>query len=112
VRLDPPQEPPQALRNLLYGTDRRSKYFQEHIRKFNSALAFASLIVDEKVKPGIPMFAAHGSLYHMMGPLLNEQGYHIHDTNKKSRIICLDSDLDLRSYFSSTLMQQPERKPD
>ena len=63
--------PPVQLQQLFFGTSRRAVFFREHIRLFNSAMAFASMGVSAiKLGWGIPAFRVHGSTYHLMGPLV------------------------------------------
>ena len=63
--------PPLRLQQLFFGSSPRAVFFREHIRLFNSAMAFASMGVSEvKLGRGIPAFRVHGSTYHLMGPLV------------------------------------------
>ncbi|XP_012827650.1 PREDICTED: uncharacterized protein LOC105948936 [Erythranthe guttata] len=59
VQLPDMKNPPPALSNLLFGTDRQSKHFQDNIRSYNMMFAFTSL---------------GGKNYHMMGSMLPEKG--------------------------------------
>lgn len=66
--------PPPVLRGLLDGTDPRSRHFRQHIRSYNSALAFTSVNAtrDDRVdlRRGVQAFSIHGELYHLQGPLV------------------------------------------
>ena len=62
--------PPLRLQQLFFGSSPRAVFFREHIRLFNSAMAFASMGVSEvKLGRGIPALRVHCSTYHLMGPL-------------------------------------------
>ncbi|RFU24484.1 hypothetical protein B7463_g11855, partial [Scytalidium lignicola] len=72
--LEPFREPPAFLKNLLTGSDSRSRDFLTRIRQYNSALAFTSLSYNkdrraDELGPGLTCFSIHGNLYHMQGPL-------------------------------------------
>ena len=61
--------PSLRLQQLFFGNS-PPVFFREHIRLFNSAMAFASMGVSEvKLGRGIPALRVHGSTYHLMGPL-------------------------------------------
>ena len=60
------------LMQSLYNNDTDvARHFRTHIRKYNSALAFASLkyTPDQCVRGGLQCFQIHGALYHLAGPL-------------------------------------------
>ena len=65
------QQPPQLLHSLYNEDTSLARHFRTHIRKYNSALAFASLKYqpDERVRGGLQCFQIHGALYHLAGPL-------------------------------------------
>ncbi|KAL3629891.1 hypothetical protein CASFOL_026203 [Castilleja foliolosa] len=71
-------EPPDVLRDLLHGTSRRSKHFQENIRSYNSMFCFTSMggKVDHDINKGSgpPIFRLHGQNYHLIGGLIPEDG--------------------------------------
>lgn len=74
VVLKPLIPPPPTLRALFEGTDIVAKHFKQHIRKYNSALAFTSIKyqADERLMAaanGIKCFQIHGELFHLQGPL-------------------------------------------
>jgi hypothetical protein len=63
--------PPKPLRELLDGSSKESKFYKQHIRQFNSKLAFASLQADVfDFKGGLPVFKMHGESYHRIGNIL------------------------------------------
>lgn len=68
-KLAPPLSPyPDDLRALLIGGSRESNNFREHIRRYNSANAFASMgakIEDMPPGPGPYCFKISGEVYHL-----------------------------------------------
>lgn len=74
VSLLPLEEPPEILRDLLHGTNAKSKSFRKNIRAYNSVMAFVSLgaQIDERFSKdrGVHNFRVHGSIYHRVGALL------------------------------------------
>ena len=73
VQLPPLPQWPVTLRNLF-----RDHHFREHIRQYNSSLAFTSLGVEfdrHTVQGSGPAaFRIHGALYHLMGSLIPAEG--------------------------------------
>ncbi|KAL7139442.1 hypothetical protein ABFS83_09G051100 [Erythranthe nasuta] len=71
-------EAPDPLKILLFGTDRRSKHFQEHIPSYNMMFSFTSF--GRKIHTTINRgsgpytFLFHGQNYHLMGSLLPDEG--------------------------------------
>ena len=68
----PLMQPLPPLLQSLYNTDTGvARHFRTHIRKYNSALAFASLKYqpDQRVRGGLQCFQIYGALYHLAGPL-------------------------------------------
>ena len=62
------------LRNLLTTADKQGRDFRDHIRAYNSALAFASLGVNldkelANARRGIYTFRIHGVVHHYIGQL-------------------------------------------
>jgi len=79
VQLPPLPPPPDALKNLFLGSTEEARQFREHIRQYNSALAFTSLRakIDDSVNRGgggPPVFRIHGELHHQIGSLLPSDG--------------------------------------
>ena len=62
---------PPLLHSLYNDNTGLARHFRMHIRKYNSALAFASLkyTPDQRVRGGLQCFQIHGALYHLAGPL-------------------------------------------
>ncbi|KAL7142072.1 hypothetical protein ABFS83_08G098100 [Erythranthe nasuta] len=69
---------PDPLKILLFGTDRRSKHFQEHIRSYNMMFSFTSfggkIQTTINTGSGPYTFLLHGQNYHLMGSLLPDEG--------------------------------------
>jgi len=69
VNLPPIQEPPPEIKHLFTGNDTKARNFQEHIRNYNSANAFASMIakLDPAMrKSGGPyFFKVNGEVTHV-----------------------------------------------
>ncbi|KAL7132310.1 hypothetical protein ABFS83_12G064800 [Erythranthe nasuta] len=69
---------PPTLNNLVFGTDRRSKHFQENVRSYNMMFSFT--LLGGKVQTSINngsgpyTFLLHGHNYHLLGSLLPEEG--------------------------------------
>ncbi|XP_012834976.1 PREDICTED: uncharacterized protein LOC105955730 [Erythranthe guttata] len=78
VQLPKIRDAPPTLNNLVFGTDRRSKHFQENVRSYNMMFSFTSL--GGKVQTSINngsgpyTFLLHGHNYHLLGSLLPEEG--------------------------------------
>ena len=82
------QRYPYKFRSLLRNLDPKSKNFLENIRKFNSALAFASMGAQISLPPGHGpyCFRIHGQVYHNSGALHPIEG----QTRKFAQIYILD----------------------
>jgi hypothetical protein len=65
---------PDLLHRLFTTDTSTARHFRTHIRKYNSALAFASVkyTPDTRVAGGLQCFQIHGALYHTVGPLEHE----------------------------------------
>lgn len=78
VRLEPLQDPPDALRQLFLSDTPESREFLENIRQYNAAFAFTSLGVkqDLAINTGFGpyIFRIHGELCHRAGSLLPTPG--------------------------------------
>ena len=74
VVLDPLPTPPQRLRSLFTAHSRDAREFREHIRRYNSALAFTSFTTKEKdnvVTGGGPWVWKSGyTIYHRVATLI------------------------------------------
>ncbi|KAL3648221.1 hypothetical protein CASFOL_007645 [Castilleja foliolosa] len=114
-------EPPAFLSELLHGTSRRSKHFQENIRSYNSMFCFTSMggKVDHNVNTGSgpPIFRLHGQNYHLIGGLIPEHGstpkfaqMYIYDTeneviNRKNSVRGVSGDNNLEEEIIDGLKQ-------
>ena len=92
-----PPPPPQLMK--YYDVQQSGRLFLTHIRKYNNALALASIGCKEYVHDGFnPTFTIQGKLYHRMGNLLPERG----ETPKFSQIYFHDSDTDAELKYRLT----------
>ena len=74
-----------------YDVQQSGRLFLAHIRKYNNALALASIGCKKHVRDGFnSTFTIQGKLYHRMGNLLPERG----ETPKFSQTYFHDSDID------------------
>jgi len=87
---------PQSLHDLYFKNDRKSKFFLENIRSFNSMFAFTSIgaKIDRTKNNGNapPVFVMNGENYHQLGSLLPQPGnqpkfaqLYIYDTDNETR---------------------------
>ena len=62
---------PVTIYNLLTADTEEARHFREHIRLYNSSLAFASMGANLDVPPGHGPYCyrIHGQIYHWSGPL-------------------------------------------
>ncbi|XP_012841939.1 PREDICTED: uncharacterized protein LOC105962187 [Erythranthe guttata] len=78
VQLPYMKNAPPTLSNLLFGTDRQSKHFQDNIRSYNMMFAFTSLggKVQTSINTGAGpyTFLLQGQNYHLLGSMLPEEG--------------------------------------
>ncbi|XP_012833846.1 PREDICTED: uncharacterized protein LOC105954712 [Erythranthe guttata] len=78
VQLPKIRDAPPTLNNLVFGTDRRSKHFQENVRSYNMMFSFMSLGGKVQISinngSGPYTFLLHGHNYHILGSLLPEEG--------------------------------------
>jgi hypothetical protein len=74
IELLPYTKLPHALHNLYHGLDKRSRFFLENIRAFNSMFVFTSIggKIDASANDGggPPTFVMNGENYHQIGSLL------------------------------------------
>jgi len=92
------QEPPLTLRNLYNGIHAQSAHFLNNIRQYNATFAFTSFGAKgtnvHQPSSGITMFQAHGELYHLQGPIENNNSeqqscyaqLYIYDPQEAARI--------------------------
>ncbi|KAH9570040.1 hypothetical protein CY35_02G018900 [Sphagnum magellanicum] len=77
VTLPPLAPPPEPLRRLLTGKETDAKDFRQHIRSYNSALAFTYVganLDNNVTQLGNDTYRLRGELYHRMGSLLPQPG--------------------------------------
>jgi len=77
VTLPPLAPPPEPLKRLLIGKEMDAKDFRQHIRSYNSVLAFTSMgaNLDTSVaQAGNYTYRLCNELYHRMGSLLPQSG--------------------------------------
>jgi len=78
VKIAPYPDLPETLSDLYYKNDKKSKFFMENIRSFNSMFAFTSMggKIDNEMNSGKapPIFVMNGENYHQIGSLLPEPG--------------------------------------
>jgi hypothetical protein len=78
VKIAPYPDLPQTLSDLYYKNDKKSKFFMENIRSFNSMFAFTSMggNIDNSMNKGRapPTFVMNGENYHQIGSLLPMPG--------------------------------------
>jgi hypothetical protein len=94
IELAPENRLPEPLHSLYHSHDKRSKFFLENIRSFNSMFAFTSIggKIDTSMNNGNapPIFVMNGENYHHIGSLLPLPGerpkfaqLYIYDTNNE-----------------------------
>ena len=98
------KDPPQLIKDLLcYKID---PYFKQNIRKYNNALAMASIGISKEIvqKGWSPNIKIHGRIYHSQGSLLPKQG----EKPKFAQIIVYDGNLEKEAMFLSQLKRRME----
>ncbi|XP_037448629.1 uncharacterized protein LOC119318209 isoform X2 [Triticum dicoccoides] len=90
---------PDDLRQLYTSQDPNAKYFQDHIRYFNSHFSFTSLgvILDQRFcnrRSGVYTFRAQGQIYHRIDQLVPKE-----DGPKHLQLYFYDTDADLQQRF-------------
>jgi hypothetical protein len=97
IVLLPPSEPPDLLKRLLTYDHLNSNSFFQHIRQYNSALAFTSVAYTPNRRLGThaynPSLQIQGELHHFQGPLIPQRHrdpvyaqYFIYDPDKTARL--------------------------
>ena len=89
------QDPPQYIMDLLTGGNPNAQLFRNHIRTYNSALSFASLIAEgldhelANAQNGIYTFRVNGDIYHKLNTNMKQQPaaqfghiYYLQDVNQ------------------------------
>jgi hypothetical protein len=69
-------EPPPYLLNLYTSLESDAVSFRKNIKRYNNVLACTSFgaSIDTIPSQGISNFRIHGQVYHLIGPLLPEEG--------------------------------------
>ncbi len=110
VRLMPLLKPPPYLMNLYTSSESEADSFRRNARSYNSLLActsFGANVNDEFQGRGVSNFSIHGQIYHLIGPLLPEEGQiprfaqlYIYDTEHEIR-----NRLSLMQNLDATILQ-------
>lgn len=102
VILSPLDDPPEPLLTYVTGITKESKYFLQHIRKYNSCFQMTSFGATNIVKFNnfMPTFKVQGQVYHQIGSLLplpeeNPQFLQIYFMDN------VEKEIDRRSMFST-----------
>ncbi|CAN7029443.1 unnamed protein product, partial [Brassica rapa subsp. trilocularis] len=90
VKLPKLRESPLVIKQLLYGKDERSRYYQKNLRALNMLFSFTSLggKVDRSIPNGVgpKTFTMQGENYHLMGSMKPDVG----DSAKFSQLYIVD----------------------
>jgi len=101
IEIPPFGQLPQALHDLYFKGDKKSKIFLENIRSFNSMFAFTSIgaKIDKTKNNGKapPTFVMNGENYHQLGSLLPRRG----DQPKFSQLYIYDTENELTNRMKS-----------
>jgi len=114
IEIAPLKRLPQELYDLYHNNDRRSRYFLENIRSFNSMFAFTSMggRIDKTKNDGKapPVFVLNGENYHQIGSLIPREG----QQPKFAQLYIYDTDNELKNrmaavrYFIKPMSYQVE----
>ena len=78
IKLPPIKEPPEKLKSLLIGNNKKERDFQTNLRAYNSSLAFVSISLTGKeytFKTNGPYcYRIHGQVYHLLSQMQPELG--------------------------------------
>lgn len=92
---------PEPLADLYYSDNKRSKYFMENIRSFNSMFAFTSMggKIDSSMNSGNapPTFVLNGENYHRIGSLLPMEG----NGPKFAQLYVYDTDNEIKNRMAA-----------
>src|SRR5581483_471329 len=110
VRLTPLLKPPPYLMYLYTSLESEANSFRKNIRGYNSLLActsFGANVNNEFQRKGVSNFSVHGQVYHLIGPLLPEEGQppkfaqlYIYDTENE-----IENRLNLMQDLDPTILQ-------
>jgi hypothetical protein len=101
IEIAPFKRLPRPLYDLYYKNDKRSKYFLENIRSFNSMFAFTSLggkthkTNNDGKAP--PIFVMNGENYHRIGSLLPTTG----NQPKFAQLYIYDTDNEIKNRMAA-----------
>ncbi|GAU45376.1 hypothetical protein TSUD_89960 [Trifolium subterraneum] len=109
IELVPYNSLPQPLHSLYHGLDRRSNFFLENIRSFNSMFAFTSIggkIDTSHINGnGPPNFVMNGENYHHIGSLLPLPG----KPPKFAQLYIYDTDNEISNRMAAVGMENDSR---
>jgi hypothetical protein len=92
---------PQPLYDLYHKNDRKSRFFLENIRSFNSMFAFTSMggEIDKTKNKGRspPVFVLNGENYHQIGSLIPKPGHQ----PKFAQLYIYDTDNELKNRMAA-----------
>lgn len=101
ITLPPPRHPPEALANLFYNKDAKSKHFLANIRAYNMMFSFTSMggRIDHSVNQGRGpyCFKIHGQNYHRIGSLLPDEG----STPKFAQLYIYDTEHEVQNRMNA-----------
>lgn len=74
VKLNPLNDPPEELKNLLTKNDKKSKVAQDNLRTISNSLAFTSIGTTQIHLPGkgVPHYTVQGQLFHRISKLVTD----------------------------------------
>ena len=98
------RDPPQLLKDLL--CNKIDAHFKQNIRKYNNALAMASIGISEEIvqKGFSPNVKIHGNIYHLHGSLFPEGN----EPPKFAQIVVYDGNLEKEAMYLSQLKRRME----
>jgi hypothetical protein len=101
IEIAPFKRLPRQLYDLYHKNDKKSKFFMENIRSFNSMFAFTSMgaTIDKTKNDGNapPVFVLNGENYHQIGSLLPKDG----DQPKFAQLYIYDTDNELSNRMAA-----------
>jgi hypothetical protein len=101
IEIPPYKRLPGRLRDLYHGLDRRSRFFRDNIRSFNSMFAFTSMggQINTTLNDGKapPMFVMNGENYHQIGSLLPFPG----NSPKFAQLYIYDTDNEIKNRMAA-----------
>ncbi|GAU47014.1 hypothetical protein TSUD_403240 [Trifolium subterraneum] len=105
IEIVPYKRLPDLLHNLYHGRDKRSRFFIDNIRSFNSMFVFTSMggDIDSSLNDGNapPMFVLNGENYHQIGSLLPMPG----KPPKFAQLYIYDTDNEISNRMAAVRMK-------